>query len=478
MREIEEVRKLLDHALIERLTHSVRSDRQWTVRLLVELGEVQERGLYRELGFSSMFAFATRKLRMSEAEAGLRIRAAKLGRSFPIALEMLARSEVNLTTLSLLAPVLTHESLDLLHAARFKSKQEVLELLARHAPKPDVPDSVRKLPPKRQSARAPLRPNARVPQPSAAAPAGAPSKESSGAAVTPAHPVGALAATTTSAHPVLARPSTADSVAGAGSSTGSVAGSGSSAGAGSVEPLSAERYKISFTAHRRVRDLVRHAQELRRHRCPNGDLESLFEWALELAIAVEKKRRFGQPANHASASTVLSAPAVTGTPPESAASVLVEPEPPEPLPAQRNRAAKRQGPSAERLEGNHAPSAPTKPRDQAAKTSPRSHSRYIPKSVRRQVWQQHEGQCCFVAADGQRCEARSWLEFHHVVAFARGGPSSDADNIVLMCRAHNALEAERDFGRTFMQRRIEQCVSRQKDRESRDAQATRGSPVR
>jgi hypothetical protein len=82
--------------------------------------------------------------------------------------------------------------------------------------------------------------------------------------------------------------------------------------------------------------------------------------------------------------------------------------------------------------------------------------------VRRQVWQQHEGQCCFVAADGQRCEARSWLEFHHVVAFARGGPSSDADNIVLMCRAHNALEAERDFGRTFMQRRIEQCVSRQK----------------
>jgi predicted DNA-binding transcriptional regulator YafY len=53
MHAIEEVQQLRDQALIERLTHSVRNDRQWTVRLLVEMGEVQVRVLYRDMGFSS-----------------------------------------------------------------------------------------------------------------------------------------------------------------------------------------------------------------------------------------------------------------------------------------------------------------------------------------------------------------------------------------------------------------------------------------
>ena len=154
MQQLERVQQLQDGVLIERLTHSVRCDRRLTVRLLVEMGEVAARGLFRDQGFSTMFEYATRKLGMSEAEAVLRMRAAKLGRRFPVALEMLGRNELHLTTLSLLAPVLTADNLGLLYEARFKSKQQVLELLARHAPKPDVPDSVRPLPSPRPSARA------------------------------------------------------------------------------------------------------------------------------------------------------------------------------------------------------------------------------------------------------------------------------------------------------------------------------------
>ena len=70
-----------------------------------------------------------------------------------MALEMLGRSELNLTTLSLLAPLLTTDTLHLLDEARFKSKQRVLELIAKHAAKPDVPDSIRRIP--RPGARAP-----------------------------------------------------------------------------------------------------------------------------------------------------------------------------------------------------------------------------------------------------------------------------------------------------------------------------------
>jgi hypothetical protein len=40
-----------------------------------------------------------------------------------------------------------------------------------------------------------------------------------------------------------------------------------------------------------------------------------------------------------------------------------------------------------------------------------------------------------------------------VVPFARAGEHT-ADNIVLLCRGHNALRAERDYGREFMQARM------------------------
>ena len=59
---------------------------------------------------------------------------------------MLGRSELNLTTLSLLAPLLTADTLSLLHEARFKTKPQVLALIANHAAKPDAPDSIRRLP--------------------------------------------------------------------------------------------------------------------------------------------------------------------------------------------------------------------------------------------------------------------------------------------------------------------------------------------
>ncbi len=70
--------------------------------------------------------------------------------------------------------------------------------------------------------------------------------------------------------------------------------------------------------------------------------------------------------------------------------------------------------------------------------------RHVPAAIRRAVWARDEGRCAFVGADG-RCRETGWLELHHVVPFARGGPST-VENLELRCRAHNAWEAERDFG--------------------------------
>jgi 5-methylcytosine-specific restriction endonuclease McrA len=80
--------------------------------------------------------------------------------------------------------------------------------------------------------------------------------------------------------------------------------------------------------------------------------------------------------------------------------------------------------------------------------------RTIPANVKRAVWQRDEGRCAFVSSQGRRCSARARLEFDHVEPVARGG-TAHAEGMRLLCRAHNQFEAERVFGRAFMQRKRE-----------------------
>ena len=67
-------------------------------------------------------------------------------------------------------------------------------------------------------------------------------------------------------------------------------------------------------------------------------------------------------------------------------------------------------------------------------------SRYIPASVKREVWARDAGCCAFVGPAG-RCGETRHLEFHHVTPFADGGPTV-ASNLQLRCRTHNMYEAE------------------------------------
>jgi hypothetical protein len=80
----------------------------------------------------------------------------------------------------------------------------------------------------------------------------------------------------------------------------------------------------------------------------------------------------------------------------------------------------------------------------AASSSGRS--RHIPAQVKRTVWLRDGSRCTFVG-NGRRCEERGFLEFHHVRPYAAGGEAT-VDNIRLVCRKHNAHEAELYFGPT------------------------------
>src|SRR5882672_4422336 len=59
-----------------------------------------------------------------------------------------------------------------------------------------------------------------------------------------------------------------------------------------VAPLTEETYKVQFTASRAFRDKLRQAQDLLRHRVPDGDLAAILERALDVLIDDVKKERF------------------------------------------------------------------------------------------------------------------------------------------------------------------------------------------
>ena len=123
---LQPVAQLGDDALIAATHRLLQEERELSARLLVHLGEVDARQLYRQHAYSSMFEYCVQALHLSEAEAYLRIGAARTGRQFPRVLHMFAAGELHLSALKLLAPVLDAANCDeLLAAARCKSKREL-----------------------------------------------------------------------------------------------------------------------------------------------------------------------------------------------------------------------------------------------------------------------------------------------------------------------------------------------------------------
>jgi hypothetical protein len=92
-----------------------------------------------------------------------------------------------------------------------------------------------------------------------------------------------------------------------------------------------------------------------------------------------------------------------------------------------------------------------KPRTRVAQTATRPKSRHIPAAVRRFVEKRDGGRCSYRDKHGRRCTKRHDLEFHHRIPFGRGGDHSP-EGIALMCKTHNALLAEQDYGKEKMAR--------------------------
>ena len=125
-------------------TRSLRSrDRLTTALLVARIGEIDSRRLGERMGYPSTFAWCVTELRLSEDEAGRRIRAARFGRNYPQLFEALADGRLHLTAVNLIGPHLSKATVDdWIAAATHKTRAEIQALIALRRPRPDGPDGI------------------------------------------------------------------------------------------------------------------------------------------------------------------------------------------------------------------------------------------------------------------------------------------------------------------------------------------------
>jgi len=155
-----------------------------------------------------------------------------------------------------------------------------------------------------------------------------------------------------------------------------------------IETTSPDRYRVQFTVGKQTHDKLRRLQALLRREIPDGDPGAIFDRAVTLLLERVESRKLG--------------------------------------------AAVKPRPSRSIRPGTDGPGEGVESRD-------------IPRYVRRGATQRDGRQCAFIGPDGHRCPERTFLEFHHIVPYARGGRAT-IDNISLRCRRHNQYEAELVFG--------------------------------
>jgi hypothetical protein len=168
-----------------------------------------------------------------------------------VILDMLANGTVQLTAVRLLAPHLKPDNHRvLLESVRGKTKLQIQEIVARLAPKPDVPASIRRVTPA-------------SPSPVSLLP------------VSPPFPIGGPREVPLPDTPAPAPPSPVHAT---------------------VAPLSPDRYKLQVTIGGDTLEKLRCAQDMLGHAIPSGDEAAVLDRALTSLLVELAKKKFAQAA--------------------------------------------------------------------------------------------------------------------------------------------------------------------------------------
>ena len=240
--------QLSDDALSEQLMRLLASGARTEARIVAHVAEVEDRRLHLRCGCSSLFEYCVQRLGLSESEAFHRLTAARLARRFPLIFQLIEERKIHLTGVCLLRDYLNDENhAELLAEACGKTKLQVLELLARRNPRPDVASTLRKLPERVGAPPAPSKALASLPE----------------AVSTLPNPMPAPVA--------QERKHTAR-----------------------LEPTAPERYRLQLNVTAALREKLDLARALLSHAVPDGDLAVVVERALDELLGQLRKKRFAE----------------------------------------------------------------------------------------------------------------------------------------------------------------------------------------
>ncbi|MBS2013094.1 MAG: HNH endonuclease [Deltaproteobacteria bacterium] len=127
---------LTNEELIARVEAMCGRSTRLMAQLLVHLGEVEARGLFRDAGYTSMFAYCMERLRMCESATWRRLHAARLCRRSARLVSLIEEGRVHLSALGMIGATITDAELDqVIDRISGKTKREVEEIVASTNPK-------------------------------------------------------------------------------------------------------------------------------------------------------------------------------------------------------------------------------------------------------------------------------------------------------------------------------------------------------
>ncbi|MFH1755889.1 MAG: HNH endonuclease signature motif containing protein [Candidatus Latescibacterota bacterium] len=423
--------RLSDNQLIQNLDSLVQKEQETTLDILRHLIEMDRRSLYLARGYASLFEYGTRHLGYSESAAMRRIKTARCMRDFPGVFGMLSRNELNLTTASMLAEVLSEENeRGLLHEARHKSTRQVDKIIARYNPGSVIRDRVRPVYIK-TLADAP----ARVDQ-------------SASGRIEGEDPIKAFVAVENDDASI--NHSDQKFTASAGGRTFTTFTE-----TNPQREVLEEKFKLEFAVNAAFMKKLEEVKALLSTKYPRGvSFERLFEAMLDEFLEKHSPQRKMQRRKSRGANQKghpESSPAIGKTKRTREKDLQKLTSPGVNIQREINELKK------SNCDGRH-------------------HSRHIPAAIRDRVFARDGRQCTFVGTNGIRCGSTWDLQIDHIKPFARGG-SHAMQNLRLLCAKHNMHEAKRVYGKEVIERRMH-APNRVYGREFMELRRDKQNPIR
>jgi hypothetical protein len=346
--------------LASRLLDLLRREHAAMADFLVDLAAFDERRLWAELGYASLFHFLHRDLGMSKGAAHYRKTAAELIQRVPEVVEPLRDGRICITSIIELAKVMTPENRHEVLPRFFNcSRQEAKAVSAELCPAEAAPHrtvvTTFAIPARAEVVRA----SAEGVQPVEPSPVERPSPTLQGPPV---------AASRASLDPAAVQPVAPRTVA---------------------EPLTADLRRLHVTVSKRFMEKLDAARDALSHSHAGADAEAILEAGLDLVIERAARRK-----------GIVATPRTRNAPSLSPTSTDV----------------------GERGETRDPPADAKGPGDLLRKD--RAQSRHISAAVKREVWLRDGGRCQARLENGELCGSTHRLQFDHIRPVALGGEST------------------------------------------------------